>query len=107
MDEIFSISGCLSNYTHVVCRNAFRGARSTAPFTPHLRSEGSMPAIHAVSATNALTDHDEIVLSELSAVVCSMVRTFDARVLDRDGAVFSLEAWSTIAHAADAAVAMT
>ncbi|MEY2454347.1 MAG: hypothetical protein QOD92_3921 [Acidimicrobiaceae bacterium] len=57
-----------------------------------------MPAPSA--ATDALT------LDELRRVVCLVVADFDPQWLDRSAAVEAMEQWSTIAHAADAALAM-
>jgi hypothetical protein len=57
-------------------------------------------------APSAVTDAP-LTLDELRRVVCIAAATFDAQVLDRDRAVLALEHWSTIAHAAEAALVMT
>jgi hypothetical protein len=57
-----------------------------------------------MSAPSLVTD--AFMLTELCRVVCASAAAFDAQVLDRDGAVTALQEWSTIAHAAGAAMAM-
>ncbi|MEY2402575.1 MAG: hypothetical protein QOD38_126 [Acidimicrobiaceae bacterium] len=56
-------------------------------------------------APSAITDAP-LTLAELRRVVCLAAASFDAQLLDRDGAVAALEDWSTVVHSADAALAM-
>src|SRR3954463_1037354 len=46
-------------------------------------------------------------IDALRARVCAAVAGFDARALDRDDAVVALQEWTSIAHAADTAAALT
>ncbi|MEY2422530.1 MAG: hypothetical protein QOI95_2597 [Acidimicrobiaceae bacterium] len=62
-----------------------------------------MPA-RCADATEVLIDGDS--LSLLRSQVCDAASRFGAQPLDRDMAVAAMQEWSTIAHAADAALAM-
>ena len=63
-----------------------------------------MPARCSTVATDVQIDGD--LLRMLREQVCSIAAAFDAQFLDRDDAVVALEEWSTIVHAADAALAL-
>ncbi len=65
-----------------------------------------MPAVHAAEAPISHNQDDVVALRELRGLVCVAASTFDARLLDRDAAASALEEWSTIAHAAEAALSL-
>lgn len=65
-----------------------------------------MPALRAVDATDELIADGSIALDTLRSLVCCAAGRFDAQLLDRELAAVAMQEWSTIAHAAEAAMAM-